>query len=94
VLTIEDIEPSIAFIRLRISLRVCIFNKMNTPNITAKDIGNGNKKEIVRLIPKDIPSQIHWLSRYRVLLLMVNLESHSCCIVIKRIIQITSESVL
>jgi hypothetical protein len=30
---------------------------MNTPKIAAKDIGNGNKIEIVRLIPKDIPSQ-------------------------------------
>ena len=39
-----------------------MFNKMNTPNITAKDIGNGNKKEIVRLIPKDIPSQTNWSS--------------------------------
>jgi hypothetical protein len=33
------------------------FNKMKTPNITAKDIGNGNNMEIVRLIPKDIPNQ-------------------------------------
>ena len=39
-----------------------MFNKMNTPNITAKDIGNGNKKEIVRFIPKDISSQTNWLS--------------------------------
>lgn len=50
---------------------------MNTPNITAKDIGNGNKKEIVRLIPKDIPSQTNWLSKYCLLLLMFNLDSHS-----------------
>jgi hypothetical protein len=28
---------------------------MNTPKIAAKDIGNGNNIEIVRLIPKDIP---------------------------------------
>ena len=49
---------------------------MNTPNITAKDIGNGNKKEIVRLIPKDIPSQTNWLSRNCFLLLMFNLDSH------------------
>jgi hypothetical protein len=59
---------------------------MNTPNITDKDIENGNKKEIVRLIPKDNPSQTNSLSEYRVLLLMVNLDSHTCCIVIKRII--------
>lgn len=59
---------------------------MNTPNITDKDIENGNKKEIVRLIPKDNSSQTNSLSEYRVLLLMVNLDSHTCCIVIKRII--------
>ena len=76
-LSIEDIEPPIAFIRLRITLRIYIFNKMNTPNITAKDIGNGNKKEIVRLIPNDIPSQTNWLSRNSFLLLMFNLDSHS-----------------
>jgi hypothetical protein len=56
VLSIEDIGPPIAFIRLNIILRINIFNNMNTPNITAKDIGNGNNMEIVRLIPKDIPS--------------------------------------
>jgi len=56
VLSIEDIEPPIAFIRLSIILCINIFNKMNTPNMTAKDIGNGNNMEIVRLIPKDIPS--------------------------------------
>jgi len=50
---------------------------MNTPNITAKDIGNSNKKEIVRLIPNDIPSQTNWLSRNYFLLLMFNLDSHS-----------------
>jgi hypothetical protein len=77
VLSIEDIEPLIAFIRLSIILRIYIFNKMNTPNIIAKDIGNGNKKEIVRLIPKDIPSQTNWLSRNCLLLLMFNLDSHS-----------------
>jgi hypothetical protein len=71
------VEPSIPFIRLRIALRIYMFNKMNTPNITAKDIGNGNKKEIVRLIPKDIPSQTNWLSKYCLLLLMFNLDSHS-----------------
>jgi len=57
----EDIEPPAEFIRLRITLRIYMFNKMNTPNITPKDIGNGNKKEIVRLIPNDIPSQTNWL---------------------------------
>ena len=61
-LNIEDIEPLIPFIRLSIILRIYIFNKMNTPNMTAKDIGNGNKTEIVRLIPKDIPSQTNWSS--------------------------------
>jgi hypothetical protein len=35
---------------------------MNTPNISAEDIGNGNKKEIVKLIPKDIPGRTNWLS--------------------------------
>jgi hypothetical protein len=29
---------------------------MTTPNITAKDIGNGNNMEIVTLIPMDTPS--------------------------------------
>jgi hypothetical protein len=57
VLSIEDIEPLIAFIRLSNILRIYKFNNMNTPKIAAKDIGNGNKIEIVRLIPKDIPSQ-------------------------------------
>jgi hypothetical protein len=52
VLSIEDIEPSIAFIRPRITLRIYMFTKMNTPNITAKEIGNGNKKEIVRTYSK------------------------------------------
>ena len=61
-LSIEDIEPSITFIRLRITLGIYMFNKMNTPNITAKEIGNGNKKDIVRLTPMDIPSQTNWLS--------------------------------
>ena len=61
----------------KMSLRIYIFNKINTPKITAKDIGNGNKKEIVRLIPKDIPSQTNWLSRNCSLLLMFNLDSHS-----------------
>lgn len=68
-LSIEDIEPPAEFIRLRITLRIYMFNKMNTPNITPKDIGNGNKKEIVRLIPNDIPSQTSWLSRNCLLLL-------------------------
>ena len=77
VLSVDDIEPPIAFIRLSITLRIDIFNKINTPKITAKDIGNGNKKEIVRLIPKDIPSQTNWLSRNCSLLLMFNLDSHS-----------------
>jgi len=57
VLNIDDIELLVAFIRLSIILRIYIFNKMNTPNITAQDIGNGNKLEMVRLIPKEIPSQ-------------------------------------
>jgi hypothetical protein len=50
---------------------------MNTPNMTPKDIGNGNKIEIVRLIPKDIPSQTNWLSRNCLLLLILILDSHS-----------------
>ncbi len=53
-----------------------MFNKMNTPNITANEIGNGNKKEIVRLTPKDIPSQTNWLS-IACFLLIFNLDSHS-----------------
>jgi hypothetical protein len=77
VLSIEDIEPLIAFIRLSIILRIYIFNKMNTPNMTAKDIGNGNKIEIVRLIPKDIPSQPNWLSRNCLLFLILILDSYS-----------------
>lgn len=47
---------------------------MNTPNITARDIGNGNKIEIVRLIPNDIPSQTNWLSRNCLLLLILILD--------------------
>ena len=31
---------------------------MNIPIITTNDIGNGNSREIVRLIPKDIPNHI------------------------------------
>jgi hypothetical protein len=75
----EDIEqPLIALIRLSITLRIYIFNKINTPNMAAKDIGNGNKIEIARLIPKDIPSQTNWLSRNCLLLLLrLNLDSHS-----------------
>jgi hypothetical protein len=75
----EDIEPPlIALIRLSITLRIYIFNKINTPNMAAKDIGNGNKIEIARLIPKDIPSQTNWLSRNCLLLLLrLNLDSHS-----------------
>ena len=76
-LSIEDIEPPIAFIRLSIILRIYIFNKMNTPNMTAKDIGNGNMIENVRLIPNDIPSQTNWLSRNCLLLLILILDSHS-----------------
>ncbi len=49
---------------------------MNTPNITAKDIGNGNNMEIVRLIPKDIPSHTNWLVRNCLLLLMLKFDSH------------------
>ena len=45
--------------------------------MTAKDNGNGNKIEIVRLIPKDIPSQTNWLSRNCLLLLILILDSHS-----------------
>ena len=68
---------------------------MNTPNITAKDIGNGNKKEIVRLIPKDIPSQTNWLSKYCLLFILTHThQNFCCCIVVKRIIQIPSKSVL
>jgi hypothetical protein len=77
VLSIEDIEPPIAFIRLSTILCINIFNKMNTPNMTAKDIGTGNKIEIVRLIPKDIPRQTNWLSRNCLLLLILILDSHS-----------------
>ena len=75
----EDIEPPLmALIRLSITLRIYIFNKINTPNMAAKDIGNGNKIEIARLIPKDIPSQTNWLSRNCLLLLLrLNLDSHS-----------------
>ena len=76
-LNIADIEPLIRFIRLSIILRIYIFNKINTPNRTAKDNGNGNKIEIVRLIPKDIPSQTNWLSRNCLLLLILILDSHS-----------------
>ena len=47
---------------------------MNTPNITARDIGKGNKIEIVRLIPNDIPSQTNWLSRNCLLLLILILD--------------------
>jgi hypothetical protein len=65
----EDIEPPAEFIPLGITLRIYMFNKMNTPNITPKEIGNGNKKEIVRLVPNDIPSQTSWLSRNCLLLL-------------------------
>jgi hypothetical protein len=75
--SIEDIEPPIALIRLNIILRIYIFNKMNTPNMTPKDIGNGNKIENVRLIPKDIPTQTNWLSRNCLLSLMLILDSHS-----------------
>jgi hypothetical protein len=49
---------------------------MNTPNITANDIGNGNNMEIVRLIPKDIPSHTNWLVRNCLLLLMLKFDSH------------------
>jgi hypothetical protein len=28
---------------------------MKTPNIAAKDMGNGNNKEIAMLMPKEIP---------------------------------------
>jgi hypothetical protein len=45
VLSIEDIEPPIAFIRLSIIPCINIFNKMNTPNMTAKDIGNGKDRD-------------------------------------------------
>jgi hypothetical protein len=65
----EDIEPPAEFIPLGITLRIYMFNKMNTPNITPKEIGNGNKKEIVRLVPNDIPSQTSWLRRNCLLLL-------------------------
>jgi hypothetical protein len=51
-----NIDPVIVPVFLIIILRIYKFNKMNTPNITAKDIGNGNNMEIVRLIPKDIPN--------------------------------------
>ena len=69
-----------------------MFNKMNTPNITAKDIGNGNKKEITRLIPKDIPSQTDWLSSTAGSILTYT-HDYFCSIVINSI-QIPCKSVL
>jgi hypothetical protein len=36
---------------------------MNTPIIVTNDIGNGNSREMVRLIPKDTPNHIITLSK-------------------------------
>ncbi|HKG30318.1 MAG TPA: hypothetical protein VKA91_03525 [Nitrososphaeraceae archaeon] len=38
-------------------------SKTNTAIITTNDIGNGNSKEMVRLIPKDIPNHITILKK-------------------------------
>lgn len=42
---------------------------MKTPNIAAKDIGNGNNKEIAMLMPKEIPIHSIWFMRNCLLLL-------------------------
>ena len=45
---------------------------MNTPNIAANDIGNGNSKEIAKLIPNDNPIHSNWLIKNCLLLLILN----------------------
>lgn len=42
---------------------------MKTPNIAAKDMGNGNNKEIAMLMPKEIPIHSIWFMRNCLLLL-------------------------
>jgi len=60
-LNIEDIEPNIPaaplvrLILFIIDLLIYILRKMNTPNIATREIGNGNNKEIAKIIPKYIP---------------------------------------
>ena len=44
---------------------------MNTPNIAANDIGNGNSKERAKLIPNDIPIHNNWLVKNCLLLLLI-----------------------
>ena len=43
---------------------------MKTANIAANDIGNGNNKDMVMLMPKEIPSHTIWLIRNCLLLLL------------------------
>jgi len=45
---------------------------MNTPNIAAREIGNGNSREMAKLIPNDIPIHRSWLRMNCLLLLILN----------------------
>jgi hypothetical protein len=59
-LKIQGVEPKILPAPL-VPLILFIINllytldKMNIPNIAATEIGNGNNKEMIKIIPKDIP---------------------------------------
>lgn len=41
---------------------------MNTPNIATREIGNGKNKDMVKLIPNDIPIHNNWANRNCLLL--------------------------
>jgi hypothetical protein len=65
-LNLGDIEPSIPgapvlLILLSIILLIYIFSKMNNPNIAARETGDGNSREMAKLIPDDIPIHSSWL---------------------------------
>lgn len=45
---------------------------MNTPNIAARETGNGNSREMAKLIANDIPTHSSWLRMNCLLLLILN----------------------
>ena len=55
-LNIDCVEPSISAAPLVRLILLYILRKINIPNIATREIGNGNNKEMIKIIPKDIPN--------------------------------------
>jgi hypothetical protein len=48
---------------------------MNTPNIAARETGNGNSREMAKLIANDIPTHSSWLRIFLIYLVAMRLLS-------------------